>query len=143
VLVDDELEIRAPAEGTVEPDKPQVTVAIRPEKMSVHIKPPDQRAVPGVIEEVIYTGTDTRYLVRLTENTIVTVREQNVGVGTSASFGCISPGSQSRPGCSRRRRRQWQHNPFDKTWTSLRAKSQVKPPREGRAPGERPGALCL
>ncbi|MBU0703709.1 MAG: TOBE domain-containing protein, partial [Chloroflexi bacterium] len=86
VLVDDELEVRASAEGLVGLDEPPATVAIRPEKMSVHAEPPDPRAVPGVVEEVIYTGTDTRYLVRLTENTIVTVRQQNVGIGDAVRF---------------------------------------------------------
>jgi spermidine/putrescine transport system ATP-binding protein len=63
-----------------------VTVAIRPEKISIHAEPPDPQALPGVVEEVIYTGTDTRYLVRLTEKAIVTVRQQNVDVGAAVSF---------------------------------------------------------
>ena len=64
----------------------EVTVAIRPEKISLHAEPPDQRAVPGVVQEVVYTGTDTRYLVQLTEKTIVTVRRQNVDLGTTVGF---------------------------------------------------------
>jgi spermidine/putrescine transport system ATP-binding protein len=63
-----------------------VTVAIRPEKISLHAQPPDQRAVPGVVQEVVYTGTDTRYLVQLTEKTIVTVRRQNVDLSTTVGF---------------------------------------------------------
>jgi spermidine/putrescine transport system ATP-binding protein len=63
-----------------------VTVAIRPEKISIHTEPPDPQALPGVVEEVIYTGTDTRYLVRLTEKAVVTVRQQNVDVGAAVSF---------------------------------------------------------
>jgi spermidine/putrescine transport system ATP-binding protein len=63
-----------------------VTVAIRPEKISIHAEPPDPQALPGVVEEVIYTGTDTRYLVRLAEKAIVTVRQQNVDVGAAVSF---------------------------------------------------------
>jgi spermidine/putrescine transport system ATP-binding protein len=63
-----------------------VTVTIRPEKISIHAEPPDPQALPGVVEEVIYTGTDTRYLVRLTEKAIVTVRQQNVDVGATVSF---------------------------------------------------------
>jgi spermidine/putrescine transport system ATP-binding protein len=61
-------------------------VAIRPEKISLHAEPPDPRAVPGSVHEIIYTGTDTRYLVRLTEKTIVTVRQQNVGIGDAVRF---------------------------------------------------------
>ena len=63
-----------------------VTVAIRPEKISLHAAPPDQRAVPGVVQEVVYTGTDTRYLVQLTEKTMVTVRQQNIGIGATMVF---------------------------------------------------------
>jgi spermidine/putrescine transport system ATP-binding protein len=63
-----------------------VTVAIRPEKISLHAEPPDQRAVPGVVQEVVYTGTDTRYLVQLTEKTMVMVRQQNVGIGATMVF---------------------------------------------------------
>jgi spermidine/putrescine transport system ATP-binding protein len=85
VLVDGALEVHASAERMVGKNE-VVTVAIRPEKMSIHAELPDPRAVPGVVEEVIYTGTDTRYLVRLTENTVVTVRQLNVGVGGGVGF---------------------------------------------------------
>jgi spermidine/putrescine transport system ATP-binding protein len=61
-------------------------VAIRPEKISIHANPPGPGAVEGRVEEVIYTGTDTRYLVRLTEHTRVMVRRQNVAVGSSGGF---------------------------------------------------------
>ena len=64
----------------------EVTVAIRPEKISLHAEPLDPRAVLGVVQEVIYTGTDTRYLVQLTEKTTVTVRQQNVGIGPTVCF---------------------------------------------------------
>jgi len=63
-----------------------VTVAILPEKISLHAAPPDQRAVPGLVQEVVYTGTDTRYLVQLTEKTMVTVRQQNIGIGATMVF---------------------------------------------------------
>ncbi len=64
----------------------EATIAIRPEKISLHAEPPDPRAVPGVVQEVVYTGTDTRYLVQLTEKTIVTVRRQNVDISTTVGF---------------------------------------------------------
>lgn len=64
----------------------EATVAVRPEKISLHAESPDPRAVPGVVQEVVYTGTDTRYLVRLTEKTILTVRQQNVGIGATVCF---------------------------------------------------------
>lgn len=90
VLVDGVLTLHVPAPPLSPPTwggtKGGVTVAIRPEKISLHAEPPDQRAVPGVVQEVVYTGTDTRYLVQLTEKTIVTVRRQNVDLGTTVCF---------------------------------------------------------
>ncbi len=64
----------------------EVTVAIRPEKISLHAEPAGPRAIPGIVQEVIYTGTDTRYLVQLTEKAIVAVRQQNVGIGAPVVF---------------------------------------------------------
>jgi len=85
VLVDEVLPIHVTAERTVGMNE-EVTIAIRPEKISVSAEPTDSRAVPGVVEEVVYTGTDTRYLVRLTDQTIATVRQQNVGARATVSF---------------------------------------------------------
>jgi spermidine/putrescine transport system ATP-binding protein len=57
-----------------------VTVVVRPEKIRLHReRPPDAaNALPGLVEDVVYTGTDTQYIVRLTERTRVKVREQNL-----------------------------------------------------------------
>jgi len=85
VLVDGTLEVCALATADVVAGQ-EVTVAVRPEKMTLHAAPPDPLALPGRVEEVIYIGTDTRYLVRLTEQTIVVVREQNLGAATTARF---------------------------------------------------------
>jgi len=85
VMVDGVLPVHLPAGEGLRVDE-SVTVAIRPEKISIHVEPPDSRAVPGVVAEVVYTGTDTRYLVRLTERTMVTVRQQNIGVGPAVRF---------------------------------------------------------
>jgi len=85
VVVDGTLVVHVPVERMPGMNE-DVTVAIRPEKISIHAEPPDPQALPGVVEEVIYTGTDTRYLVRLTEKAIVTVRQQNVDVGAAVSF---------------------------------------------------------
>lgn len=51
-----------------------VSVAIRPEKINLKRK----GMVRGKIEESIYIGTDTRFIVRLNDETSVTVREQNL-----------------------------------------------------------------
>jgi spermidine/putrescine transport system ATP-binding protein len=85
VLVDGTLMIRVPVEKGVGMHE-RVTVAIRPEKIALHAEPPGPEPVPGTVEEVVYTGTDTRYLVRLTERTIITVRQQNVAVGPAICF---------------------------------------------------------
>jgi spermidine/putrescine transport system ATP-binding protein len=85
VVIDRALPVHVPiGRGVGMGDK--VTIAIRPEKISLYAEPPDPRAVPGVVQEVIYTGTDTRYLVQLTEKTIVTVRQQNVSMGATVGF---------------------------------------------------------
>ncbi|MFQ5434858.1 MAG: ABC transporter ATP-binding protein [Anaerolineae bacterium] len=51
-----------------------VSVVIRPEKFSLG----QNGMVNGRVEETIYIGTDTRYIIRLTEKASVTVREQNL-----------------------------------------------------------------
>jgi spermidine/putrescine transport system ATP-binding protein len=57
-----------------------VTVAIRPEKISLHPTPAANGAsVPVTVEEAIYIGTDTRYKMRLAQRHHVVVRIQNVG----------------------------------------------------------------
>jgi spermidine/putrescine transport system ATP-binding protein len=53
-----------------------VSVVIRPEKFSLG----QNGMVKGRVEESIYIGTDTRYIIRLTDELIVTVREQNLAL---------------------------------------------------------------
>ena len=55
----------------------EVSVVIRPEKLSLS----DNGMIKGRVEESIYIGTDTRYIVRLTDEISVTVREQNLDPG--------------------------------------------------------------
>lgn len=85
VVVDEVLAVHVPVGRGVGMNK-KVSIAIRPEKISLHAESPDPRAIPGVVEDIVYTGTDTRYLVRLTERTIVTVRQQNVTTGAGVDF---------------------------------------------------------
>ena len=54
-----------------------VSVVIRPEKFSLS----ENGMVKGRVEETIYIGTDTRYVIRLTDDMSVTVREQNLDPG--------------------------------------------------------------
>jgi spermidine/putrescine transport system ATP-binding protein len=52
----------------------EVSVVIRPEKFSLG----QNGMVKGRVEESIFIGTDMRYIIRLTDKTTVTVREQNL-----------------------------------------------------------------
>lgn len=73
VTVDDEIPIRAYSEvGLTEGQA--VSVVIRPEKLTLN----DDGMVRGRVRESIYIGTDTRYVVQLTDQTQVEVREQNL-----------------------------------------------------------------
>lgn len=85
VLVDGVLEVVADTDRAVTKGD-EVTVAIRPERIALYAAPPDDRAVPGRVEEVIYVGSDIRYLVRITEQTVVSVRRPNVGEAAAERF---------------------------------------------------------
>jgi spermidine/putrescine transport system ATP-binding protein len=51
-----------------------VGVVIRPEQFILG----ENSMIKGRVEDMIYIGTDTRYIIRLTDKTSVTVREQNL-----------------------------------------------------------------
>lgn len=58
----------------------RVTVAIRPEKLSLRNEPPrgaEGCCLPGVIQEVVYIGTDTHFTISLAEGVTLRVRQQN------------------------------------------------------------------
>ncbi|GBD15196.1 Spermidine/putrescine import ATP-binding protein PotA [bacterium HR26] len=78
VVIDDRVPVPARAQDGLAVGE-QVTVAIRPEK--IRLRPPGMErtdgCVRGRVEEVVYIGTDTYYLVRLTERCTVRVRVQN------------------------------------------------------------------
>jgi spermidine/putrescine transport system ATP-binding protein len=78
VKIRPELTVRVPA-GEQDPTNAQVTVAIRPEKISILDRPlPDvENCLSGVIQEVVYIGTDTHFQVSLAENIVIRVRQQN------------------------------------------------------------------
>ena len=85
VLVDDQLRLKAVTGEPVSAGQP-VTIALRPERLMV-AAPTDQTEAPrGHVEEAVYIGTDMRYLVRLTEQSQVVVRVQNIGAGPLARF---------------------------------------------------------
>jgi spermidine/putrescine transport system ATP-binding protein len=59
-----------------------VMLAVRPEKITLDARRRDG-AVSGTIEELVYIGTDTRYLVRIGEASRLVVRVQNSGATDS------------------------------------------------------------
>ncbi|GBD09291.1 Spermidine/putrescine import ATP-binding protein PotA [Candidatus Thermoflexus japonica] len=67
----------APSEGTHRGQR--VTVAVRPERIRLGAEGPEDtpNRYPGVIEEVIYIGTDTLFRVRVGERLGLRVRMQN------------------------------------------------------------------
>lgn len=64
-----------------------VTVAIRPEKMSLQTDgvAGNGACVPALVQEAVYIGTDTRYTMTLAERHRVVVRIQNVGSNVAES----------------------------------------------------------
>jgi spermidine/putrescine transport system ATP-binding protein len=56
----------------------QVSVAVRPEKLSLNAEITGGNNLKGQVEEVIYIGTDTHYGVRFTGGQKARVREQNL-----------------------------------------------------------------
>jgi spermidine/putrescine transport system ATP-binding protein len=73
--------VQIPARASQEVSSGQtVTVAVRPEKISVHAAAPMNQGinVPATVEEAIYIGTDTRYTLRVAERHHVVARIQNV-----------------------------------------------------------------
>ncbi len=74
VLIDEQLPLQIQgnfSQGQI------VTLVIRPEKAIIYTTRQNY-TLPGAIEEVIYLGTDTRYVVRLTPRTSLVVRSQNL-----------------------------------------------------------------
>jgi spermidine/putrescine transport system ATP-binding protein len=85
-----EADAAALAAGSLAPGQP-VTVAVRPEKLHLHLGDghvgdghgadapagPALNTLPGEVIEVVYIGTDTHYNVRLPGGQKLRVREQN------------------------------------------------------------------
>ena len=102
------VEVELPGSGTVHVESSrifangqQVTVAVRPEKMTLNKANSDGNNLKGHVEEVIYIGTDTHYGIRFDGSHKARVREQNVshehkeiakpGDEVTVSFTRISP----------------------------------------------------
>lgn len=79
------VEVDLPGSGTVHVESGRtftkgqpVSVAVRPEKLSLNNEINDGNNLKGHVEEVIYIGTDTHYGVRFGGSHKVRVREQNI-----------------------------------------------------------------
>jgi len=82
------VEVDLPSSGTVHVESSrkftngqQVSVAVRPEKLTLNKEVQGGNNLRGRVEEVIYIGTDTHYGVRFAGSHKVRVREQNVTQG--------------------------------------------------------------
>lgn len=73
VLVDGTIAVQAQSDLDLREGQ-EASVVIRPEKLSLR----ENGLINGRIEELVYIGTDTLYIIRVSENTRVRVREQNV-----------------------------------------------------------------
>jgi spermidine/putrescine transport system ATP-binding protein len=78
ILVDGSLPVIGQTSERLAPGT-RVTVAVRPEKISLSTGAPagSGNCFPCEIEQMVYLGTDTRYRVRLSPNISLMVREQN------------------------------------------------------------------
>lgn len=85
VLIDESIPMRLPTTRQVGHGQ-RITVAIRPEKLSLVKTPLQESDLRGEIQETIYIGTDIRYLVRVSPHTTLTVREQNRGGALGERF---------------------------------------------------------
>ena len=70
----------------------EVTIGVRPEKLTLHTRKPDAAAGvnvlgPGTITDVSFTGVSTQYLVQIPGLPVVTVFAQNMAFGPVAEQG--------------------------------------------------------
>jgi spermidine/putrescine transport system ATP-binding protein len=78
VLVDEQLQVLVTQPEHL-PISQVVTLVIRPEKANIYPSNSEvENAWLGTVEEVVYIGTDTRYSVRLSEQSSIVIRRQNL-----------------------------------------------------------------
>ncbi len=83
VSLGDHISIKASSDTPVKKGQ-AVSVAIRPEKM--RLDRGDNGMVKGLVEEIVYLGTEMRYIVLLADQTSVMVREQNIAPERRRSY---------------------------------------------------------
>ncbi|OCR01181.1 spermidine/putrescine ABC transporter ATP-binding protein [Oscillatoriales cyanobacterium USR001] len=78
VLVDEQLQVLVMATENISVGQ-VVTLVIRPEKAAIYPSNSEiENAWAGTVEEVVYIGTDTRYSVRLSQQSSIVIRRQNL-----------------------------------------------------------------
>jgi spermidine/putrescine transport system ATP-binding protein len=78
ILVDEQLQVLV-TQSEYLPIGQVVTLVIRPEKANIYSSNSQiKNAWLGTVEEVVYIGTDTRYSVRLSEQSSIVIRRQNL-----------------------------------------------------------------
>jgi spermidine/putrescine transport system ATP-binding protein len=86
VLVDEKLPVLVSGGEEMEMGK-EVTLVVRPEKISIYpVSYDGEDCFLGAVKEIIYIGTDTRYLVRISERSLITVRCQNLNFADLRKF---------------------------------------------------------
>ncbi len=84
VLIGDEIKLEVACDQNAAADQPG-TVVIRPEKIDLHMKAgndgQETAFVPGIVENMVWIGTDTRFTVKLAGKVEVVVRHQNMRLG--------------------------------------------------------------
>lgn len=85
ILVDETLAFNVRSKNHLSVGK-FVTLVIRPEKAILYPATSDVQGFTGEVEETVYIGTDTRYLVRLSEQSLITVRQQNLSNQNGNSY---------------------------------------------------------
>ncbi|MBF2096949.1 MAG: ABC transporter ATP-binding protein [Gloeomargaritaceae cyanobacterium C42_A2020_066] len=92
VLVDNHLPIRVSLEDALVNIGHAVTLVLRPEKATLHSPGScTEHCWAGTVEETLYLGTDTRYVVRLTDKSRIVVRNQNLHASDAQNFPPGSP----------------------------------------------------
>jgi len=81
VTIDNQFSMHVPSiEGVATGS--EITVALRPEKLTIHpAGKTQQESIPGRVEEMVYIGTDTRFIVRVSDQSVLVARMQNLGEG--------------------------------------------------------------
>jgi len=80
IIIDPDMHIKSPCVPGIQAGQ-DVSVAFRPEKVFLNTDPsPHNNALPGIICNIVYTGSHTTYHVELPNGVVVMVRQQNTEI---------------------------------------------------------------